>query len=219
MVAKRGEAAAFAVRELSSQDRNLMNALPPNAPTTEPEPPLVTKAKQFIESHYGEELSLGQVARAASSSPFHFCRAFKNATGISFTQYVSRLRVGKAAALLVDQPRRVTEIAFDVGFQSLTNFNRVFKRIVGLSPRQYRKEMFASRARQERSPRPSGAGDSIASPHREVSILVATSSPGKGRQVERQLRRTGFGNPVIQCDAGARPSLKEARECLPMPFP
>ena len=125
---------------------------------------MVTTAKQFIESHYGEELSLGQVARVASSSPFRFCRAFKHATGISFTQYVSRLRVSKAAARLEDRSLRVTEIAFEVGFQSLTNFNRVFKRIAGLSPCQYRKELLASRARKERFPRPSSAGDPIASP-------------------------------------------------------
>ena len=59
-------------------------------------------------------------------------------TGINFTEYVSRLRTEKAKNLLLNPNLRVSEIAYEVGFQSLTHFNRVFKKVVGESPTEYR---------------------------------------------------------------------------------
>jgi AraC-like DNA-binding protein len=63
---------------------------------------------------------------------------FKKATGINFTDYVSRVRIEKAKNLALNPNLRISEIAFEVGFQSLTHFNRVFKRITGVSPTSYR---------------------------------------------------------------------------------
>jgi len=63
---------------------------------------------------------------AGNTSTFYFCKLFKRATGLTFTDYVARVRVEKAKPLLLDRDRRVSEIAYDVGFQSLTHFNRVF---------------------------------------------------------------------------------------------
>ena len=105
------------------------------------EPPVISKAKQYIEEHYTEELSLGQVAAAVHTSPFYFSKLFKRATGINFTEFVSRLRTEKAKNLLLDPNLRVSEIAYAVGFQSLTHFNRVFKKIVGQSPTKYRAQL------------------------------------------------------------------------------
>jgi AraC-like DNA-binding protein/ligand-binding sensor protein len=105
------------------------------------EPPAITRAKQFIHDHQAEELSLGQVAKSVNTSSFYFCKMFKRATGINFTDYVSRVRIEKAKNLLLNPNLRVSEIAYEVGFQSLTHFNRVFKRIVGQSPTQYREQL------------------------------------------------------------------------------
>jgi AraC-like DNA-binding protein len=66
---------------------------------------------------------------------------FKKATGINFTDYLSRVRIEKAKNLLLNPNLRVSEIAYEVGFQSLTHFNRVFKRVVGQSPTEYREQM------------------------------------------------------------------------------
>jgi AraC-like DNA-binding protein len=63
---------------------------------------------------------------------------FKKATGLTFTDYLSRVRVEKAKALLLNPHLRISEIAYDVGFQSLTHFNRMFRKIVGESPTAYR---------------------------------------------------------------------------------
>jgi AraC-like DNA-binding protein/ligand-binding sensor protein len=110
------------------------------------EPPVITRAKQYIEEHQTDDLSLGEVAKAVNTSSFYFCKLFKKATGINFTEYVSRVRIEKAKNLLLNPNLRVSEIAYEVGFQSLTHFNRVFRKIVGQSPTDYRDKLpkFAS---------------------------------------------------------------------------
>jgi len=105
------------------------------------EPPVIARAKQFIADHQTEELSLDQVAKSVNTSKFYFCKIFKKATGINFTDYVSRIRTERAKNLMLNPNLRVSEIAYEVGFQSLTHFNRVFKRILGRSPTDYREQL------------------------------------------------------------------------------
>lgn len=105
------------------------------------EPPLVTKAREFIEQHQGEEIALADVARAVHASTFHFCKTFKKATGFTFTQYVSLVRVAKAKHELANPQKRISEIAYEVGFQSLTHFNRIFRKITGQNPSEYREQV------------------------------------------------------------------------------
>ncbi|MCX6927652.1 MAG: helix-turn-helix domain-containing protein, partial [Verrucomicrobia bacterium] len=105
------------------------------------EPPVITRAKAFIQEHQTEHLRLTQVAKAVNSSPFYFCKIFKKATGINFTDYLSRIRIERSKNLLLNPNLRVSEIAFEVGFQSLTHFNRVFKNTVGQSPTHYREQL------------------------------------------------------------------------------
>ena len=102
------------------------------------EPVAVAKARTFISEHLDEELSLTAVARAASMSAFYFCKIFKAAVGLTFTDYVARTRVEKTKHLLLNPNVRISEAAFAVGFQSLSQFNRVFRRITGESPTHYR---------------------------------------------------------------------------------
>ena len=105
------------------------------------EPPIITRAKAYIQEHQTEHLRLGQVAKAVNSSLFYFCKLFKKATGINFTNYLSRMRIERGKNLLLNPHLRVSEIAFEVGFQSLTHFNRVFKHAVGQSPTRYREQL------------------------------------------------------------------------------
>ena len=106
--------------------------------TTNLEPPCIVKAKQFIREHCAEEVSLGQVSSIVRMSRFYFCKRFRQTTGLSFTGFVARTRVEKAKDLLLNPNLRVSEVAFEVGFQSLTHFNRMFKKIMGQSPSEYR---------------------------------------------------------------------------------
>ena len=102
------------------------------------EPAQITRARQFIEDHYMDDLSLATIARQVGMSTFWFCRKFKQATGVNYTHHVSRVRVEQAKHLLLNVNHRVSEIAYAVGFQSLTHFNRTFKRVAGNSPTAFR---------------------------------------------------------------------------------
>jgi AraC-like DNA-binding protein/ligand-binding sensor protein len=102
------------------------------------EPPLVQRAREYINKHKNEELSLADVAKAAGASVFHFCKVFHRSTGLKYTDYVARVRLEDARNRLLNPNLRVSEIAYDVGFQSLTQFNRTFKRVFGQSPTEFR---------------------------------------------------------------------------------
>jgi AraC-like DNA-binding protein/ligand-binding sensor protein len=109
------------------------------------EPPVIARAKEYIQEHQTENLRLGHVAKAVNTSTFYFCKMFKKVTGINFTDYLSRVRIEKSKNLLLNPNLRVSEIAFEVGFQSLTHFNRVFKKILGQSPTEYRAQLLGTR--------------------------------------------------------------------------
>lgn len=115
----------------------LSNQIAVESSAAEPAP--VAKAKQFIAQNQDSALCLATVAKAVNTSTFYFCKLFKRAIGLTFTDYLARVRIEKAKTLLLDRNRRVSEIAYDVGFQSLTHFNRVFRKIVGQSPSNYRR--------------------------------------------------------------------------------
>ena len=105
------------------------------------ESPAVTKSRLYIAEHQAEELSLNQVARSVNMSAFYFCKVFKKTTGMTFTDYLARVRVEKVKNLLLNPHKRVSEAAFEAGFQSLSQFNRVFHRIAGESPSVYREKL------------------------------------------------------------------------------
>jgi AraC-like DNA-binding protein/ligand-binding sensor protein len=112
------------------------------------EPPLVLKAREYIDKHKTEELSLANVAEAAGASVFHFCKVFHKTTGLKFTDYVARVRLEDARTRLLNPNLRISEIAYDVGFQSLTQFNRTFKRVFGQSPTEFREHLDGKRPRK-----------------------------------------------------------------------
>jgi AraC-like DNA-binding protein/ligand-binding sensor protein len=111
------------------------------------EPELVRKAREYITQHKMEPLSLSAVAHASGASVFHFCKVFKKTTGLKFTDYVARVRLEDAKTQLVNPSRRISEVAYDVGFQSLTQFNRMFKRTFGQSPTEFRADLATKKPR------------------------------------------------------------------------
>lgn len=102
------------------------------------EPVEVWKARKFIEEHSGEELSLRRVAKAVNIHPNYLSEKFKQVTGMNFVEYVACTRFKEACRLLCDGDLKISDIAFGAGFQSLSQFNRVFKRLSGKSPTQFR---------------------------------------------------------------------------------
>ena len=107
----------------------------------EAEPPMIRRAKAYIAGHYGDPVGLDEMARTMHVSTFYFCKMFKKATGLTFTDYLGRVRVEKAKNLLLNPHLRVSEIAYTVGFQSLTHFNRVFRKLSGESPTDLREKL------------------------------------------------------------------------------
>jgi AraC-like DNA-binding protein len=102
------------------------------------EPSPVAHAKQFVQAHLEETITLAQVVQHVHLSRFYFCKLFKRATGMTLTEYVARVRVEKAKTLLVDPSLRISEVVYAAGFGSIPRFNSVFKRFVGMPPTDYR---------------------------------------------------------------------------------
>lgn len=102
------------------------------------EPDAVSSAKQFVQSHVEEPITLALVVEHVHVSRFYFCKLFRKATGMTLTEYVSRVRVEKAKTLLVDPSLRISEVVYAAGFGSIPRFNSVFKRYVGMPPTEYR---------------------------------------------------------------------------------
>jgi len=106
--------------------------------SSESEPEAVANAKRFVQAHAEEEITLEQVLRQVHVSRFYFCKLFKRVTGMTLTDYISRVRIERAKTLLVDPSRRISEVVFASGFGSIPQFNSVFKRLVGMPPTEYR---------------------------------------------------------------------------------
>lgn len=111
------------------------------------ESPMVARAKIYITERHAEEISLRLVASAVNTSAFYFCKMFKQATGLTFTDYLARVRVEKVKNLLLNPHKRISEAAYEAGFQSLSQFNRVFRRIVGQAPTVWRDKLHAASSR------------------------------------------------------------------------
>jgi AraC family transcriptional regulator len=103
------------------------------------------EAARWIDAHTHEDVDLERAARAVALSPFHFLRLFSRALGVTPHQYLVRARLRRAARLLSECERKITDVALEVGFADLSNFVRTFHRAAGVSPRR-----FAQAARGER---------------------------------------------------------------------
>ncbi len=100
----------------------------------------VLRARDAIHARYAEPLRLDQLAREAALSPFHFLRIFRSAFGETPHQYLTRVRIEAAKRLLLaDAP--VTDVCFEVGFQSLGSFSALFARRVGAPPSTFRRRL------------------------------------------------------------------------------
>jgi AraC-like DNA-binding protein/ligand-binding sensor protein len=102
------------------------------------EAPAITRVRAYVSEHLAEDIALKEVARIVGMSPHYFCKYFHRHAGVPFTQFVARLRVEWVKNLLLDPHKRVSEAAFEAGFQSLSQFNRVFNRYEGQAPTAYR---------------------------------------------------------------------------------
>ena len=102
------------------------------------EPEAIAKARRLIHARLDEPVSLSELAKTAGLSESHFCRTFKEVTKLTVTDYTTRARIAWARKELLRPASRISDIAFQVGFQSLSQFNRSFSNLVGCSPSKFR---------------------------------------------------------------------------------
>ena len=110
-------------------------------------PERLRRVRDYIDDALDQpSLTVGELAGVAELSPFHFSRAFKAATGTAPHQYVLRRRVGHAEALLADGRETLADIAYASGFSSQAHLSHAFKRVVGVTPGEYRRTSTPSRS-------------------------------------------------------------------------
>jgi AraC family transcriptional regulator len=100
--------------------------------------PIVEQVTAYIDEHLADDLTLAELAAVAGLSPYHFARRFKEALGCSPHQYVVQRRVERARLLLTTTTWTLATIAQDVGCASETHLALHFKRLTGLTPKQFR---------------------------------------------------------------------------------
>lgn len=101
----------------------------------------IDKATKYFNEHYSEEISIDEYAKNHNMSTSWFIRNFKQYTGFTPLQYILNKRIYNAEALLLNSPYNVTEIAYIVGYDNPLYFSRIFKKMKGVSPSEYRKNI------------------------------------------------------------------------------
>lgn len=99
---------------------------------------LINKAKRYLEENYYKNVSLEEVAEHISISPYYLSHVFKEATGISFINYLTQLRINNAQNMLMSTDMPISEVGYRVGYKDPNYFSRIFKKITGRTPLQYR---------------------------------------------------------------------------------
>lgn len=102
-------------------------------------PSKIEAAVSFINNNYERNITLSDISRYVFLSRSYFAKAFKEIKGVSPIHYLLRIRVERAGELLVRTNRKVSDIAFGVGFSNQQRFNEIFKKYTGMTPLQYRK--------------------------------------------------------------------------------
>ncbi len=100
----------------------------------------IQRALYFIHNNYAMDISLDRVAKIVCLSRFYFSHLFKEMTGLTYQSYMNYVRIEQAKKLLNDDALSVTDTGYAVGYSDLTHFERIFKKIVGSNPTQYRRQ-------------------------------------------------------------------------------
>lgn len=100
---------------------------------------MIALAKDYIDAHHARNISLKEISEYVGYSQSHFCYLFKAITGKTAVEYINTVRVQHAIELLTGSKLSVLDISLEAGFNTVSNFNKTFKLITGLSPREYRK--------------------------------------------------------------------------------
>lgn len=124
-------------RELSSSSFANVN--------NETESSRILKIQRYIGAHFGEEIRLAELASMVNMSESSFSRFFKLSTGHSVSDYIVEVRLGQAARRLINTTDPVSTVCYDCGFNTLSNFNRLFRQHKGCTPTEFRAMYFKTK--------------------------------------------------------------------------
>ncbi|MDX6747905.1 AraC family transcriptional regulator [Polaribacter sp. PL03] len=122
---------------VSKEDRTVLSSSDMRQTTTESSERIDTVLK-YISDNYASSISLDNISGVACMTTNSFCRFFKKMTNKSFTQFLNEIRIKNASRILVQENTPISEVCYIVGFNSLTNFNKQFKQIMGATPKKFR---------------------------------------------------------------------------------
>ena len=107
----------------------------------------LARIEAWLNEQYADDASLATAARVAGLNTKYFSRFFRDKTGVRFSEWVHAVRVEKATHMMQASNHSITTVAFDVGYIDLRTFERVFKKHMGMTPREYRESVRPDRAR------------------------------------------------------------------------
>ncbi len=123
-----------------AEDKNVLSSTDMRQYTTD-NSDRIDEVIKYISNNYANAISLEDVSEVACMTTNSFCRFFKKTTNKSFTEFLNEVRIRNASRLLAQEEMQVSEICYSVGYNSITNFNRQFKKIMGHTPKNYRQSM------------------------------------------------------------------------------
>lgn len=100
---------------------------------------------KYIELHYKENITLEKAASMANKSYYYFSRFFKKVTGSNFKEYIDFVRICEAEKLFLNKDMNISQVAYEVGYNNISSFNRVYKRIRGYSPSKIKKAKYVKK--------------------------------------------------------------------------
>ena len=105
----------------------------------------------FLNKRYTQRISLTEIASHTAMNPSSFCRYFKENTGKTLKEYIMDMRIGYACKLLAAEHQTVAQICFRSGFDSLSHFNRCFRKVTGCSPTLFRARLFKDEKKEKKT--------------------------------------------------------------------
>jgi len=129
----------LALLNFESKDLKALNMIPVSKSLSERDGKRMDQVMRFILENSSRPISLDEVAEQAFMSKEAFCRFFKLRTRKTFTQYLQQLRITEAKKLLIETDLGISQISFQVGFQTLSHFNKTFKSLTNQTPKSWRK--------------------------------------------------------------------------------
>lgn len=105
----------------------------------------IEKVMEYINLNFDKQVNLAEVAKIANMTEVSFSRFFKSRTGTNFTDSLTDIRLGHASRKLIDTTEAVAEVAYNCGFNNISNFNRIFKKKKGCTPKEFRENLSGNR--------------------------------------------------------------------------